>query len=198
MRTLALLVGLTVAPCSSQASAADGPDAKDAVPDVGWLNGRLENPRNWHFAEVLTYAPGGVGDIFMVDIPYFRMGRGRNATLAGLLKNFPHAVDSSLSVDAGFSVIPLLTSRSPFSVVIPVTLAGRYDLVTVFDRTVELDTRVGGVLLFQGARYWQAKLDLGASLRLPLDLSSGFGLLVGLDLYVISGTIALPEVGFTF
>jgi len=40
--------------------------------------------------------------------------------------------------------------------------------------------------------------NLGASLRLPLDLSSGFGLLVGLDLYVISGTIALPEVGFTF
>jgi hypothetical protein len=195
MRTLALLVGLTVALCSSRA-AADEIDHEDVVPGIGWLNGRLEPPRNWHFAEVLTYAaPGGFGDIFTIDIPYFRMGRGRNATLA--VKNFPSAVDSSLSVDAGFGIIPSHTNPAA-SVVIPVTLGGRYDLVTILDRTIELDTRVGGVFLFQGVRSWQAKLDFGASLRLPLDRASGLGLLLGVDLYVINGTIALPEVGFTF
>jgi hypothetical protein len=193
---LAASSGLLVAMIAGS-SRADG----DSAPDIGWLNGRLENPRNWHFAEVVTFAaPGGLGDFFTIDVPYFRMGQGSQATLAQELRRFPSAVDSSLSIGAGLGVIPSFASSASVTVALPLTLAGRFDLVRVFDRTIELDARFGVVLLVEGARTrsWEAKLDAGASLRLPLDLSSGFGLLVGIDVYFVNAMITLPEVGFTF
>ena len=145
-----------------------------------------DTTRKWMFSDVLTYDPTllGIGDIFMIDIAIARLGN----------------TNSSLSIGAGVGIIASLASGrdANFAIPIPITVTGRFGLGT----SIEIDAKVGAVPYFysqnKSTDSWGGKLVLGAALRIPFSSTGGMGLLVGFDLYLINGTVPLPELGMTF
>jgi hypothetical protein len=146
----------------------------------------LDTTRKWMFSDVITYDPTlqGIGDIFMIDIAVARLGN----------------TNSSISLGAGVGIIASLASGrdSNFAIPIPITVTGRFGLGTSF----EIDTKIGAVPYFYSQNsktdFWGGKLVLGAALRIPFSTNGGVGLLAGFDLYLINGTVPLPELGMTF
>ena len=77
-------------------------------------------------------------------------------------------------------------------------MTGRFGLGTSF----EIDAKIGAVPYYysqnKSTDSWGGKLLLGVALRIPFSANGGFALLAGFDLYLINGTVPLPEAGFTF
>ena len=146
----------------------------------------LDTTRRWMFSDVVTYDPTllGIGDIFMIDIAIARLGN----------------TNSSISLGAGVGIIASMASGrdSNFALPIPITVTGRFGLGASF----EIDAKIGAVPYFysqnKSTDSWGGKLLLGVAMRLPLSEHGGFGLLAGFDLYLINGTVPLPELGLTF
>lgn len=146
----------------------------------------LDTTRKWMFSDVVTYDPTllGIGDIFMIDIAIARLGN----------------TNSSISLGAGVGIIASMANGrdSNFALPIPITVTGRFGLGASF----EIDAKIGAVPYFysqnKSTDSWGGKLLLGVAMRLPLSDHGGFGLLAGFDLYLINGTVPLPELGLTF
>jgi hypothetical protein len=145
-----------------------------------------DTTRKWMFSDVITYDPTllGIGDIFMIDIAIARLGN----------------TNSSISLGGGVGIIASLASGrdANFAIPIPITVTGRFGIGT----SIEIDAKIGAVPYFYSQNSktdsWGGKLVIGAALRIPFSSTGGMGLLAGFDLYLINGTVPLPELGMTF